>query len=56
MTRILYETQNFYVAENRGVFEIVKNGFTHANLIGHKKTLEEAIKFADKAQRYPNNF
>lgn len=53
---ILYENGPFYAFQVKTGIEIRKNGATHAAVIGTVKDYSSAVRFIDRAAKYPNNF
>lgn len=51
--KILHETKNMYVNEK---LEICWNVAVGALLVGKAKDLASAIRFCERAERYPDNF
>ena len=54
--KIVYETEHFYAFQVKSGFEIRKNGLTHATVLGIAKTVEQAKRFIDRAEKYPEKF
>ena len=53
---IVYEKGPFYAFKVKTGIEIRKNGATHATLVGTVPDQASAVRFIDRAARYPNNF
>lgn len=55
--RIVYEGKRFYAFQiSPGHYEIRKNDGTHSTVIGVVSTIEQATRFIDRADKYPDRF